>query len=258
MDMNEKNANWMDQLPPKVLFYGGLGGGVMALCTIGFFVLLGMVLGGKVGTGSALANNNAAPIDNVGANPAPQPDPAVKKPSDVTAADHVLGNKNAKVTLIEYSDFQCPFCSRFAPVAEKLVSESGGKVRLVYRHFPLDSIHPMAHKAAVAAECVANLRGNEVFWKYHTEIFNNQSGLSDTMLVDSAVKLGVNRAQMQSCLTTLKYANVVKAQQAEGESIGVQGTPATFVIAADGSFELIPGALDLASAKVYVDRALAK
>ena len=258
MDMQEEKAsNWMETLPPKVLFYGGIIGGVLSLCTIGFFIMLGMMLSGKLATGS-LAKAPAAVVAPSGNDAVQPPAPEVKKPSDVKDGEHILGNKGAKVTLIEFSDFQCPFCGRFAPVAERLVSESQGKVRLVYRHFPLDSIHPLAHKAANASECVASLRGNDVFWKYHKELYANQSGLSDAMLVDSAVKAGVNRAAFQSCLNASKFESVVKAQQSEGESIGVQGTPATFVIAADGSFELIPGALDFNGAKAYIDRALAK
>ncbi len=254
MEMQEQQSSWMNSLPPKVLFIGGLVGGIMTLCTIGFFILLGMMVSGK-----SIGSLAKAPVANVAA---PTPDAAAPtpagKPAAVTADDHILGNKNAKVTLIEYSDFQCPFCSRFAPVALQLVNDSQGKVALVYRNFPLESIHPMAFKSAVAAECVASLRGNDVYWKYHTDLFNNQGALSDQMLTNTAVKLGVNKAQFETCINSKKFDAKIKATEAEGESIGVQGTPATFVVAADGSSELIPGALPLEQAKVYVDRALAK
>lgn len=244
-------------MPPKILFFGGLIGGVLVLCTIGFFILLGMVLGGK-----SLAA--AAPVpQDVAANPsAPAPDDkgnqGFSKPADVSNDDHVFGNRSAKVSLITYTDFQCPFCQRFHDTAERLVNENSGKVRLIYRAFPLSSIHPMAEKAAEAGECVASLRGNDSYWKFVKEVFVNQAGLSDSMLSTTAEKVGVSKGAFESCLKSGKFADKVKAMQAGGEKAGVQGTPATFVIAADGSFEVIPGAVPFEQSKPYVDRALSK
>ncbi len=257
MDTQEQKS-WMDALPPRVLFWGGLLGGVLVLCTIGFFILLGITLhkGGDYSTTYGDQANGAAPSPSAAAPSGAQP--TTKAPAAVGADEHLYGNKNAKVTLVEYSDLQCPFCKSFFPTAEQLVDSSNGQVRLVYRHFPLDSIHQFAQQAAQTAECVTSLGGNTAFWKFATVIFGNQESLSASMLLDTAAKVGVNRAAVDACVKSGKFASKVAAMQQEGNNIGVQGTPATFVVAADGSFELMPGALSYDSAKAYVDRALAK
>lgn len=247
--MHEKNESWMNSVPPKTLFIGGIVGGVLVLCTIGFFILLGM----KLSDSSGSAPTPVA-VDTQGED-APTP---VGKPADVTSDDHVLGSNSAKVTLIAYSDFQCPFCQRFHPTATKLVNDYKGKVRLVFRSFPLSSIHPQAQKASEAAECVASLKGNDAFWKYADALFQNQDSLGDALYADLAVKAGVNKSAFQSCLSSGKFAAKVNASEAEGASAGVQGTPATFVVAADGSTELMGGALPYEQAKAYIERALQK
>lgn len=247
----QRDSSWMNSVPPKTLFIGGIVGGILVLCTIGFFILLGMKLSDGSSSGSvAVADPGAG---NGGTQPAPAP---VGKPADVTSADHVVGS--GKVTLIEYSDFQCPFCQRFHPTLQQLANEYKGKVRWVYRTFPLTSIHQQAQKSAEAAECVASLKGNDAFWKYGEQLFQNQESLGDALYTDLAVKMGVNKAAFQSCLSSGKFAAKVAAAEAEGERAGVQGTPATFVVAADGSVELMGGALPYEQAKAYVERALAK
>lgn len=248
----------MNQLPPRVMFFGGLIGGVLVLCTVGFFILLGMVLSGSgislgSGGGDKVAAEPSAPSAPDGAG-----QPSFNKPASVSGDDHVRGNKDAKVTLIEYSDLQCPFCQRFHSVAKQLVDQSGGKVRWVYRSYPLSQIHPLAQKSAEASECVASLKGNDAYWNFVDAVFAGQSGLSEAMLLDTGAKIGVNRSALDNCLKSGKFTARVAATQADGDKSGVQGTPATFVMAADGSFEVIPGALPYEAAKAYVDRALAK
>ena len=89
----------------------------------------------------------------------------------VSDQDHILGNLNAPVKLIEYSDLQCPFCGRFHPTMQRVVKEYGDQVAWVYRHFPLESIHPNARPLANASECAANLGGNDSFWKFVDAVF---------------------------------------------------------------------------------------
>ena len=89
----------------------------------------------------------------------------------VSDQDHIRGNRGAKVTLIEYSDFECPFCARFHPTTLQILDEYGDDVALVYRHFPLDQIHPSARPAAIASECIAELGGEEAFWSFVDEVF---------------------------------------------------------------------------------------
>lgn len=149
----------------------------------------------------------------------------------------LLGNKDAKVTVIEFSDFQCPFCKKYfdenhSQLLEKYVNT--GKVKFAYRHFPLTSIHPNAQKAAEAAEC-ANEQGK--FWDYHDLLFKNQdewAPLSGTAVIDKFVEyagggLGLNPSQFQDCLQSDKYqANVDEDTGAAGE-VQVNATPSFFV-----------------------------
>ena len=115
----------------------------------------------------ALLNGNESPVP-------PSPDIVLPTISDT---DHVLGKANAKVTIVEFSDFQCPFCSRHHPTMQRIISEYPDDVRWVYKHFPLESIHPRARPAAEASECVADLAGNDAFWQYADKLFANQSSL---------------------------------------------------------------------------------
>lgn len=91
----------------------------------------------------------------------------------ITAQDHVRGNRNAQIFLIEYSDFECPYCKSFHPTAMQALEEYGDKIGWAYRHYPLDMIHPNARPAAIASECVAELGGDEAFWKFADEIFTD-------------------------------------------------------------------------------------
>lgn len=87
-------------------------------------------------------------------------------------SEHILGNtKTAKVTIIEYSDFECPFCARFHPILERIISESNGSIAWVYRQFPLVQIHQHAMERAIASECIAKIKGNDAFWKYGDLLF---------------------------------------------------------------------------------------
>lgn len=86
--------------------------------------------------------------------------------------DHVLGSKKAKVLIVEYSDFQCPFCKRFFPSVQQALQEYGDKVALVYRHFPLTSIHPYAQPLAEGSECAAEIGGSDKFWEFHDQVFS--------------------------------------------------------------------------------------
>lgn len=98
-------------------------------------------------------------------------DAALTSYRPISEDDHLYGNPDAEVTVIEYSDFECPFCKTFHPIVERLVNESDGKVNWVYRHFPLESIHPNARGMALASECVAELGGNEAFWEFSNKLF---------------------------------------------------------------------------------------
>ena len=156
--------------------------------------------------------------------PSAEQKPANQKPKDVSDSDHIRGNKNAKVTLIEYSDLECPFCQRFHPTMLEIMTEYGDKIRWIYRHFPL-AFHANAQKEAEASECVAQLGGNDTFWNFLDKIFErttaNGTGFALDKLGPLAAELGVNQSQFQECLDSGKYEKFVKDQMDEGSKAGV-------------------------------------
>jgi len=189
--------------------------------------------------------------------PAQPPQGSAKDVEPVNDSDHIKGSKNARIALIEYSDFECPFCARFHPTAQQVVDEYDGQVMWVYRHFPLDQIHAKARPAAEASECIAEVGGEEAFWKFTEEIFSNQEGtLGD---LDSVVtKLGLNQSAFKSCVDSEKYANHVEKEYQSGISAGVTGTPGNILLdTKTGKTILIPGALPFEQVKQSIDTLLA-
>lgn len=164
-------------------------------------------------------------------------------------ARHIRGGKNAQVKLVEYSDFQCPFCARAHPTLQQILQEYGDKVSLEYRHYPLN-FHPFAQKAAEASECAAE-QGK--FWQFHDYIFEHQAELSLAALPQWADTLGLNTRKFKACLDSSKYASKVQAQFQEGSAKGVDGTPNTFV-----NGQPVVGAQPYEAFKQIIDAELAK
>jgi protein-disulfide isomerase len=135
------------------------------------------------------------------------------------------GPKTAPVTIVEFSDFQCPFCSRVVPTLKKVEETYGDKVRVVFRDFPLP-MHPNAPKAAEAGVC-ANEQGK--FWEMHDAMFANQNSLQPDDLKKKAAELGMNAEKFGQCLDSGKAQEIVKQNQKDGETYGVSGTPAFFI-----------------------------
>lgn len=173
-------------------------------------------------------------------------------------SDHTRGATKPKVVLVEYSDFECPFCNRFHPTTTKVLSDYPNDVALVYRHYPL-SFHANAQKAAETSECVAKVGGNEAFWQYADYIFEQQAGgkaMSEALITESVTKSGANAGQVKTCVDSGEMTQKVKDQEAEGQKAGVQGTPGTIVFTKDGAQELIPGALPYEQVKTIVEKYL--
>ena len=137
-----------------------------------------------------------------------------------------LGKSEAPVTLVEFSDFQCPFCQSAAPTLKQVEQKFGDKVRIVYRQFPLTNIHPFAFKAAEASLC-ANEQGK--FWQLHDEMFADQKKLSVSDLKQTARRLGMDGKKFDTCLDSGRYVEQVQNDQKEGSRVGVTGTPAMFI-----------------------------
>ena len=168
---------------------------------------------------------------------------------EVEAKGPVKGATAAKVTIITFSDFQCPYCSRVNPTLEKVMKDYDGKVKMVFRNFPLD-FHPMAEKAAEAGACAAD-QGK--FWEMHDKMFGNQAKLTVDDLKASAKGLGLDVAKFDKCLDSGEKKPLVDADQKAGSEAGVQGTPAFFV---NGVF--INGAQPYESFKDAIERELTK
>lgn len=174
---------------------------------------------------------------------------AMKTETKTSSTDHVRGSDNASVTLIEYSDFQCPFCARVQSTYDKILEEYPDQVKLIYRHFPL-SFHQNAKKAAEAAECAGD---QNKFWEMHDTLFANQNNLDVDSLKDFAKELNLNTSTFNGCLDSGQYEQRIQSDLAEGTKDGVSGTPATFV-----NGELISGAQPYDVFKTAIDQALAE
>jgi protein-disulfide isomerase len=162
----------------------------------------------------------------------------------VAATGPAKGPANAPVTIVEFSDFQCPYCSRLTPTLKQVEEKYGNKVRIVFRQFPLN-FHQYAQKAAEASLC-ANDQGK--FWQLHDAMFANQQALAVEQLKAKAAELGLNAEQFNQCLDSGKHAAAIQADMKEGSAAGVSGTPAMFI---NGRF--ISGAQPLEAITQVID-----
>ena len=235
----------------KQSFIFGLAVGIAVISTIGFIVLLatGGFSGGKTASiGQAIQKPN----DNI-----PQAPPSQQAGKiTITANDHIRGEKNASITLVEFSDFQCPYCKKFHPTMQRVMEEYKGKARWVYRHFPL-GFHRNAQKAAEASEC-AGEQGK--FWEYVDKVFENSqadgTGLNTEDLKKYAQELGLNTSKFDECLSSGKFISKVKADMVSGQAAGITGTPGTILIDEDGNTQLISGAMPYNQIKAKIDAVL--
>jgi protein-disulfide isomerase len=160
------------------------------------------------------------------------------------------GPRNAPVTIVEFSDFQCPYCLVFHNTLQQVMETYDDQVRLVYRQFPLASIHPRAYDAALASMC-ADEQGQ--FWKMHDAMFANQHALERDQLKSTARDLGLDEEEFDQCLDLDEYADEVRADLEAGQALGVQGTPASFI---NGRF--VNGAKPLEEITAIIDEELAR
>jgi protein-disulfide isomerase len=160
------------------------------------------------------------------------------------------GPANAAITLVEFSDFECPFCARETPVLKQIEDAYAGKVRRVFRQFPIAEIHPRARKAAEASLC-ANEQGR--FWEMHGTLFEQPSALELTDLYKKAERLGLKTDSFKDCLESSRYAGQVENDLREGIQAGVTGTPAMFI-----NGRIVTGARPYADLAGIIDAELAR
>lgn len=190
------------------------------------------------------------------------PPPSVQPIDAVVAIGDapVKGNPNAKLTLIEFSDYQCRFCRRHAentlPSIEKEYIATG-KVRYVFHDFPL-AIHPQAFKAAEAAHCAGE---QQKYWEMHGRLFANQQALAPEKLSEQAQALGLEAAAFKDCLDSGRYAERVRKDIAEGQKLGIRGTPTLLLGVSEGNqvkeIKMLVGAQPFSVFKAEIDKSLA-
>ncbi len=233
----------MSEQSSKTNFFLGLFVGMAILSTLAFFTLLIVVFNDK---------DTVVPVVNADENAvvAPEEDEAPAAPVvGVKDNEPFKGGKDAKVTIIEYTDFECPYCLRHHATINQIISTYGNKVKYVLRNFPL-SFHANAQKAAEAFECAAE-QGKA--YEMSDELF--KANENDNMSVDTwkslAKKLGLNTSKFNDCLDSGKYESKISTDIAEGGAAGVSGTPATFV-----NGQLVSGALPFESFQQTIDALL--
>ncbi|MFA6296813.1 MAG: prolipoprotein diacylglyceryl transferase [Patescibacteria group bacterium] len=191
------------------------------------FMPLAIVIAGAIIAGAIIFSNKGNDVGNEVKGEAKQVvntnEEAVVDVS--TDDDPIKGDKNAKITIVEFSDFECPFCEKAEPTLKKILDTYSGKVKLVYRDFPL-AMHKDAQKAAEASQC-ANDQGK--YWEYHDKLYANQKALTVADLKKYAGDLKLDTVKFNQCLDSNKFADEVKKDLADGEAVGVDGTPAFFI-----------------------------
>lgn len=166
----------------------------------------------------------------------------------IVEGDYIRGRKDAPITIVEFSDFQCPFCSRFHETLSQVMAEYPNDVNWVFRHFPLDKIHPYARQASEATEC-AGEQGK--FWEYNDGLFANQKSINPQYLNILANNIGLDAGQFQACLDEGKYSDKVENDFQIGKKNGITGTPGWFI---NGKLE--KGALPYEQLKAMIDNML--
>ena len=221
----------------------------ISIAIAGAIVVSAVVFSGEVSgisavetDGNHFGNSNSVVAKNV-------------RPID-SGVDHILGSVDAKVIIIEYSDFECSFCSQFHPTLERVIEDFDGEVAWVYRHFPITSIHSKATGAAVASECVAELGGNDSFWKFTAKAFQNQRNFGTEFYTDTAVGLGISESNFTACINSGRYDERIQQDFNNAILSGGRGTPFTVVIDKDGEVFTFRGALPYESVRSIAEQAL--
>lgn len=216
-----------------------------------FLIPLAVIVAGALIAGAVFFKSKDTTPDT---NNDGRPDEIVVAP--VSADDHVLGNPNAEIVVIEYSDIDCPFCKDFHATMHRIIDEYGkdGKVAWVYRHFPLDQLHPEARTKAEATECVASLAGNEAYWKFLDALFARTETAADLPAI--AVEMGVNQAAFNTCMSEKRFAEKVERDTQGAFAAGGNGTPYSVILTRDGETFPVNGAQPYEVVKQIIDTLL--
>ncbi len=222
-----------------------------------WFGITMLLAGGIVGYGVAIGYDSTGTAEL--ANNPPKDQPKQQQPTANFDAlpefnkknDYYKGNAKAQIVLIEYSDFQCPYCQRHHATMQQVVNEYEDDVVWVYRHYPLGN-HPEAQLAAEATECAGNLEGNEAFWGYADKIF--AEGTKSENYLQFALDLGVDEDDFKKCMEEGTFTEKIQKQLSTATEAGVRGTPGTFAVNTDsGEIKYISGAQPIIEIKKIID-----
>jgi protein-disulfide isomerase len=178
-----------------------------------------------------------------------------------SSRDHIYGDPGAPVSMIEYSDFECPYCKAFHATPKQIVDQSGGRVNWVYRHFPLPFHNPMAQQKAEASECAYELGGNDGFWEFTNALYAAGPAADKSAAMGEMLQLvesiGLDRKAFEECVADSRYAARVAEDLQEGSRIGINGTPGTVLLNNEnGAVQLISGAVPAASLAASVQQVM--
>jgi protein-disulfide isomerase len=215
---------------------------------------------GMIAAAIFFSGSNAKPAEVAKDVPPETTKETTVRPVDDT--DYIRGNPNAPILVIEYSDYDCPFCKNFHDTMNRIMEEYGvsGKVGWVYRQFPLEQLHPNAPRISEAAYCVGELGGSDAYWKFSDLIFNEReinAPTNMTRLPEFATTAGVDKTKFNECLNSGKFKDKVQASIAEGAAAGAQGTPYS-IVTVGGQQAVINGAQPYAVVKQIIDNLVAQ
>ncbi len=224
-------------------------------------VPLAIVIAGGLIAGAFYYSNLQNAKEIVKAKTVPQMVSGGEEMRPITEADHILGNPNAELMFVEYSDTECPFCKQFHTTLRQMMDEYGkdGKVAWVYRHFPIDQLHPKARKEAEATECANELGGATKFWEYLNTVYartNSNNSLPESELPKIAKDIGLDVKAFNTCLSSGKYADKVQADYDDAVKAGGRGTPNSIIVSKDGTKTVVQGAQPYESVKNIIDALL--
>lgn len=220
---------------------------------------IAIVIAGALIAGAMIYNGDRNTVANAGSESGQKG--SLDQMIPVTAEDHIRGNADAPVKIVEYSDTECPFCKRFHTTMQEVMNEYGntGKVAWVYRHFPIDQLHSKARKEAVATECAAELGGNDKFWAYLDrlmEITPANNGLEPAELPKIAQYVSLDITKFNECISSDRYAKKIEEHVQNAVDTGGQGTPWSIVVGRDDKKYPLSGAQPYTAVKQLIELAL--
>lgn len=233
-------------------FKFGLLSGLGIMFAIGFFITLGLLVNAKTG-GFKLTNDKPDTTNNA-AQPTQPTETGEINLQPVADADWLRGDKNAEITIVEFSDIDCPYCQRFHDTMNQVLDEYDGDVNWVYRHFPLTSLHPNSFTKSEATECVGKLGGNDKFWEYLDKLFADQT-ITVNKLASVAGEIGVSSTKVQECMDAHEFTNKIQNQTNQATTAGGRGTPYGVILAGDQKIP-INGALPIENIRTQLDSIL--